>query len=53
MSVHMATSQGVCSIFEKDSVVRGHHIYQIYWTPAVGEELMLVQKTAMNISSLL
>ena len=39
----MAGSQGAeaRSVFEKDSVVRGHHVYKIYWTPVVGEELTL------------
>ena len=29
------------SVFNKDSVVRGHHIYKTYWMPVVGEELTL------------
>ena len=39
----MAGNQGAepRSVFNKDSVVRGHHIYQTYWTPVVGEELTL------------
>ena len=34
-------ARGERSIFEKDSVVRGHHIYKVYWTPAIEEEIML------------
>ena len=39
----MAGGQGAKprSVFNKDSVVRGHHIYKTYWTPVVGEELTL------------
>ena len=39
----MAGSQGAKprSVFNKDSVVRGHHIYKTYWMPVVGEELTL------------
>ena len=39
----MAGSQGaeLHSVFNKDSVVSGHHIYKTYWTPVVGEELRL------------
>lgn len=29
------------SSFEKESVVRGHHIYKIVWSPVIGEELPL------------
>ena len=36
----MAANHGVCSIFEKDGVVRDHYIYKIYWTLVIGEELM-------------
>ena len=32
----MATTRGV---YEKESVVRGHHIYKASWTPVIGEEL--------------
>ena len=44
MSVHMAASLGVCSVFEKASVIRGHHTYKKYWMPAAERELMLVTK---------
>ena len=26
-------------VYEKESVVRGHHIYKSVWTPVIGEEL--------------
>ena len=32
-------SQGYCAVYEKESVVRGHHIYKAIWTPVIGEEL--------------
>ena len=38
----MAASQVVPrGVYEKESVVRGHHIYKIktVWTPVIGEEL--------------
>ena len=39
----MAASQasvGVAGgVYEKESVVRGHHIYKTVWTPVIGEEL--------------
>ena len=38
----MAASQGERSIFEKDSVIRGHHIYRVYWTPVLEVELTLM-----------
>ena len=38
----MAASQGESSVFEKDSVVRGHHIYKVYWTPVIEVELTLI-----------
>ena len=38
----MAASQGERSVFEKDSVVRGHHIYKVYWTPVIEVELTLM-----------
>ena len=25
--------------YEMESVVRGHHIYKVVWTPVIGEEL--------------
>ena len=29
-----------CSaVYEKESVVRGHHVYKAIWTPVIGEEL--------------
>ena len=37
----MAASQGLRGVYEKESVVRGHHVYKISWTPVIGEELML------------
>ena len=27
------------SVYKKESVVRGHHIYKTSWTPVIGEEL--------------
>ena len=38
----MAASRGECSVFEKDSVVRGYHIYKVYWTPVIEVELALM-----------
>ena len=38
----MAASQGDRSVFEKDSVVRGYHIYKVYWTPVIEVELTLM-----------
>ena len=36
----IAASQVVPSgVYEKESVVRGHHIYKTVWTPVIGEEL--------------
>ena len=41
----MADNQGkpsalsVRSVYKKESVVRGHHIYQKSWTPVIGEVL--------------
>ena len=36
----MAASQVVLrGVYEKESVVRGHHIYKTVWTPVIGEEL--------------
>ena len=37
----MEASQQVAarSMYEKGSVVRGHHIYNVSWTPAIGKEL--------------
>ena len=36
----MAASQVVPrGVYEKESVVRGHHIYKTVWTPVIGEEL--------------
>ena len=29
----------VRSVYEKESVVRGNHIYKASWTPRIGEEL--------------
>ena len=26
-------------MYEKESVVRGHHVYKAIWTPVIGEEL--------------
>ena len=40
--MHIATNQGVCSIFNKDSVVSGHHVCKIYWTPVIGVELTFI-----------
>ena len=31
----------MCCVFEIESVVRGHNVYKISWTPVIGEELML------------
>ena len=30
------------SVFEKDSAVRGHHIYKKNWTPVLGDELTIM-----------
>ena len=38
----MAASQGERSVFEKDSVVRGHHIYKVNLTPVIEVELTLM-----------
>ena len=27
------------AVYEKESVVRGHHVYKAIWTPVIGEEL--------------
>ena len=37
----MAASRRVAvrSVYEKENVVRGHHIYKASWTPSIGEEL--------------
>ena len=32
-------SQCPCKSYEKASVVKGHHVYKVIWTPEVGEEL--------------
>ena len=32
-------SQECRAVYEKESVVRGHHVYKAIWTPAIGEEL--------------
>ena len=39
----MAASHGLRapSSIEKESVVRGHHVYKAIWTPVIGEELSL------------
>ena len=26
-------------MYEKESVVRGHHVYKAIWTPVIGDEL--------------
>lgn len=46
-------SQGLCHVYEKESAVRGHHMYKISWTLVIGEELMLKQKTATNMTNTL
>ena len=35
----MAASHSLCvpSSVEKESVVRGHHLYKAIWTPVIGE----------------
>ena len=38
----MAASQAERNVFEKDSVVRGHHIYKVYWMPVIEVELTLM-----------
>ena len=35
---HIA-SQECRAVYEKESVVRGHHVYKAIWTPVIGEEL--------------
>ena len=44
--VSMAGSQGAesRSVFNKDSVVLGHHIYKTNWMPVVGKKLTLETK---------
>lgn len=37
----LMASQGASNTYEKASVVRGHHIYKVIWTPTVGEILQL------------
>ena len=37
----MASSQPLQYEFERESVVRGHHIYKDVWTPQLNEELQL------------
>ena len=32
-------SQECRAVYEKESVVRGHHVYKAIWTPVIGEEL--------------
>ena len=27
------------AVYEKESIVRGHHVYKAIWTPVIGEEL--------------
>ena len=27
------------AVYEKESVVRDHHVYKVIWTPVIGEEL--------------
>ena len=39
----MAAGQGMHSILEEDSVLRGHHTTKIHSTAVVGEELVLVK----------
>ena len=31
--------QGLHEVLKKESVVRGHHILKMYWTPVIGEIL--------------
>ena len=33
------SASSVRSVYKKESVVRGHHIYQKSWTPVIGEVL--------------
>ena len=40
--MHIAASQRERSVFEKESLVRGHHICKVYWTPVIEEEITLV-----------
>ncbi len=40
-AVMAAASQCRVSVHQKESVVRGHHIYKSSWTPVLGEELLL------------
>ena len=39
--VSMAASQWLRGVHQKESVVRGQHVYKISWTPTTGEELPL------------
>ena len=40
IKITMAASRRVAvrSVYEKESVVRGHHIYKASWAPSIGEE---------------
>lgn len=36
----MATSSSEDNeTFSLDSIIRGHHVYKLHWTPVVGQEL--------------
>ena len=37
----MASQGSNYESYQKVSVVRGHHIYKVIWTPEVGEDLQL------------
>ena len=39
MAASTSRRVAVRSVYEKESVVRGHHIYKASWTPNIGEEL--------------
>ena len=41
----MATSGAAICIY--DSVIRGHHVYKVIWTPYIGE-MLLVRKEPAN-----
>ena len=37
--------------YNKESVVRGHHVYKIVWTPFIGDSLVVNYKTANSNDS--
>ena len=39
--------------YGKVSVMQGHHIYKLVWTPAIKEQEYLTQKTGTNATTML